>query len=250
MGLLGGFQGQQLAPNIYRVGFFGNGYTNPRTAVEYVIRRCAELTQQRGYHYFGILAVTDASTTRTFTIPGHAYTTGTVSAVGFGNSVYGSYSGTTFYTPAQTISFNFPRPIITIKMTNSWTKDANLVDASMIMSVQMEGVRAAPMQQGPSYSGPRMVPTRLPFRCTKFHQCTFLRLRLLSRHRQKHRSLLSSADLIIAPLHPLPRVLRLGPGRLWQLFHSVSTNGHLNWKLKPVHEPGCLSVGLSTGREG
>jgi hypothetical protein len=34
------------------------------------------------------------------------------------------------------------------------------------------------------------------------------------------------------------------------LFHSVSTNGHLNWKLKPVHEPGCLSVGLSTGREG
>jgi hypothetical protein len=59
MGALGGYQEEQLAPNIYRVAFFGNGYTNPQTASEYLIHRCAELTEQKGYRYFGILAVSD-----------------------------------------------------------------------------------------------------------------------------------------------------------------------------------------------
>src|SRR5208282_1271765 len=57
--LFGGYREEQLAPDIYRVAFFGNGYTNGQTAAEYAIHRCAELTQQRGYRYFGILAVTD-----------------------------------------------------------------------------------------------------------------------------------------------------------------------------------------------
>jgi hypothetical protein len=52
---LGGYQEEQLAPDIYRVAFFGNGYTNPQSAAEYVIHRCAERTEQRGYRYFGIL---------------------------------------------------------------------------------------------------------------------------------------------------------------------------------------------------
>jgi hypothetical protein len=55
MGALGGYQEEQLAPDIYRVAFFGNGYTAPQTAAEYVIHRCAELTEQKGYRYFGIL---------------------------------------------------------------------------------------------------------------------------------------------------------------------------------------------------
>jgi hypothetical protein len=41
--------------------FFGNGYTNSELAVEYALRRCAELTQQNGYRYLGILAVNDFS---------------------------------------------------------------------------------------------------------------------------------------------------------------------------------------------
>jgi hypothetical protein len=65
MGALGGYQEEQLAPNIYRVAFFGNGYTNPQTASEYLIHRCAQLTEQKGYRYFGILAVSDQSVTRT-----------------------------------------------------------------------------------------------------------------------------------------------------------------------------------------
>lgn len=156
MGALGGYQEEQLTPDIYRVAFFGNGYTNPKTAAEYVIHRCAELTQRRGFSYFGILAVSDQSVTRTFTTPAHAYTTGTAYANAIGNTAFATYHGTTYYTPAQTIRFNFPRPVITIKMFNAWPKGANLVDASSILSVQMAGLPVAPIQSGPSYSGPRM----------------------------------------------------------------------------------------------
>ena len=156
MGALGGYQEEQLAPDIYRVAFFGNGYTNPQTAAEYVIHRCAELTEQRGYCYFGILAVSDQSTTRTFTTPAHAYTTGTGYATAIGNTAFGSYRGATYYTPAQTIRFNFPRPVITIKMFNAWPKGADLVDASSILSVQMAGLPVAPIQSRPLYSGPHM----------------------------------------------------------------------------------------------
>src|SRR5215469_3917219 len=153
MGALGGYQEEQLAPDIYRVAFFGNGYTNPQTAAEYVIHRCAELTEQRGYRYFGILAVSDQSITRSFTTPAHAYTTGTGYATAIGNTAFGTYHGTTYYTPAQTIRFNFPRPVLTIKMFNVWPKGADLVDASSILSVQMAGLPVTPIQTGPSYSG-------------------------------------------------------------------------------------------------
>jgi hypothetical protein len=156
MGALGGYQEEQLAPDIYRVAFFGNGYTNPQTAAEYVIHRCAELTEQRGFRYFGILAVSDQSVTRTFTTPAHAYTTGTGYATAIGNTAFGTYHATTYYTPAQTIRFNFPRPAITIKMLNAWPKGANLVNASSVLSVQMSGIPLTPIQSGPSYSGPRI----------------------------------------------------------------------------------------------
>ena len=35
MGALGGYQEEQLAPDIYRVAVIGNGYTAPQTAAEY-----------------------------------------------------------------------------------------------------------------------------------------------------------------------------------------------------------------------
>jgi hypothetical protein len=156
MGALGGYREEQLAPDIYRVAFFGNGYTSPQTAAEYLIYRCAELTEQRGYRYFGILAVSDQSVTRSFTTPAHSYTTGTGYATAIGNTTFGTYRGTTYYTPAQTLRFNFPRPVLTVKMFNVWPKGADLVDASSILSVQMAGLPVAPIQTGPLYSGPHM----------------------------------------------------------------------------------------------
>jgi len=143
--LFGGYREEQLAPDIYRVMFFGNGYTNGQVAAEYALHRCAELTQQRGYRYFGILAVSDMSRTWTLTIPAHAYTTGSVSMNSIGNTASGTYSSNTFITPSQTIQYHFPRPVITIKMFNAWPKGANLVDASTILSVAMPGLPAAPI---------------------------------------------------------------------------------------------------------
>jgi hypothetical protein len=93
MGALGGYREEQFAPDIYRVAFFGNGYTSPQTAAEYLIHRCAELTEQRGYRYFGILAVSDQSVTRSFTTPAHSYTTGTGYATAIGNTAFEHIAG-------------------------------------------------------------------------------------------------------------------------------------------------------------
>jgi hypothetical protein len=41
-------------------------------------------------------------------------------------------------------------------MFNAWSKDANLVDASTILSVQMPGIPSAPIQPGPTYSAPHI----------------------------------------------------------------------------------------------
>jgi hypothetical protein len=123
MSAFGGYHEIQLAPDIYRVMFFGNGYTNSELAVEYALRRCAELTAQNGYRYFGILAVNDFSAQSSFTIPGSAYTTGNLQVNQFGNTAFGTYTGHTFITPAQTVQFNFPRPVITIKMFNAQVQE-------------------------------------------------------------------------------------------------------------------------------
>jgi hypothetical protein len=143
MSALGGYREIQLAPDIYRVMFFGNGYTNSELAVEYSLRRCAELTEQNGYRYFGILSVEDLSTQSSFTIPGSAYTTGNVNVNQVGNMAFGTYTGHTFITPAQTVHFNFPRPVITIKMLNAEVRGATLFEAASILSNRLPGVPAA-----------------------------------------------------------------------------------------------------------
>jgi hypothetical protein len=140
MSAFGGYREIQLAPDIYRVMFFGNGYTNSDLAVEYALRRCAELTQQNGYRYFGILAVNDLSEQRSWNIPGSAYTTGNLSLNSFGNTAFGTYNQTTFITPAQTIRFNFPRPVITMRMVNNQIPGATLFEANSVLSNQLPGV--------------------------------------------------------------------------------------------------------------
>jgi len=54
-GFTGGFQEQKLAPNTYRVRYNGNGHTQEDQVVYYWLYRCAELTVQNGYSYFGML---------------------------------------------------------------------------------------------------------------------------------------------------------------------------------------------------
>jgi hypothetical protein len=159
MSTFGGYREIQLAPDIYRVMFFGDGYTNSELAVEYALRRCAEVTQQNGYRYFGILAVNDFSTQSSWTVPGSASTTGNLSLNSFGNTAFGTYNQTTFITPAQTIRFNFPRPVITMRMVNNQIPGATLFEANSVLSNQLPGVpntSVAETNSAPSrYTGPR-----------------------------------------------------------------------------------------------
>lgn len=54
-GLTGGFQEEKLGPNVYRIAYNGNGYTSEDQVVSYWLYRCAELTLQNGYSYFGMV---------------------------------------------------------------------------------------------------------------------------------------------------------------------------------------------------
>jgi hypothetical protein len=160
MSALGGYREIQLSSNTYRVMFFGNGYTNAELALEYTLRRCAELTQQNGYRYFGILAVNDFSEQRSWNIPGSAYTTGSLSVNSFGNTAFGTYNQQTFITPAQTIRFNFPRPVITMQMVNNQIPGATLFEANIVLSNQLPGVPNTSVVRTNStptrYTGPRI----------------------------------------------------------------------------------------------
>ena len=52
MGLSGGYQDAQLQPGIWRVGFYGNGYTTGETVQTYWLYHAAELTLEQGYDGF------------------------------------------------------------------------------------------------------------------------------------------------------------------------------------------------------
>jgi hypothetical protein len=172
MSLLGGYQEVRLAPDIYRVAFFGNGYTNPQLSAEYALRRCAEVTQQSGYRYFGILEVRDLSVQRSWTTPASAYTRGNLSVNSFGNTAYGTYTGTTFVTPAQTVTYNFPRPVLTIKMVNKPIPGAVLLEPNSVLAVQLPGVpqsTSTPPSSSGYFTGPPLNLTpRLEARIISF----------------------------------------------------------------------------------
>lgn len=53
-GLTGGYTDVQIEPHIYKVTFDGNGKTSSDTVFNYWLYRCAELTKEKGYTFFGL----------------------------------------------------------------------------------------------------------------------------------------------------------------------------------------------------
>lgn len=51
----GGYVDQQLAKDMFRVSFKGNGYTDSETVQNYLLRRCAELTLLNGFTHFQVV---------------------------------------------------------------------------------------------------------------------------------------------------------------------------------------------------
>jgi len=55
-GLTGGFDVQELRPDVFRVSFQGNGYTSRETVQVYWLYRCAQLALEKGFGGFEILS--------------------------------------------------------------------------------------------------------------------------------------------------------------------------------------------------
>lgn len=152
-GLTGGFSETLLAPDMYRVAFKGNGYTDPERAQDFALLRAAELTIQRGFTCFAVLDERNSTSISSFTTPGYADTT----ASGTGNSsgnIYlnpygGSYSGTssatvsahTTYTPPQTHIFYKPHTGLLVKAFQTKPENIFTFDASFLQQTLKEKYR-------------------------------------------------------------------------------------------------------------
>jgi len=125
-GFAGGYSDTQLAPDVFKVTFRGNGYTDPERAQDFALLRAAELTLSNGYHYFGILRESEGGSHSSFSTPGQAVTTGNVQV--YGRSAF--YSGQTTYIPGQTFHFFKPSTGLMIKCFQEQTGD--LFDAAFV----------------------------------------------------------------------------------------------------------------------
>lgn len=54
--MLGGYSEEKILDNLYRVQFEGNQHSKPEKIQNYLMYRCAELTQEMGYDYFRIIS--------------------------------------------------------------------------------------------------------------------------------------------------------------------------------------------------
>jgi hypothetical protein len=131
-GLTGGFGDTQLAPDLFRVTFKGNGYTFPDRAQDFALLRAADLTIGKGFSCFAVVDEKNTTRVQTFESQGHAETTG--SAFLYGNSA--SYSEHTTYTPGHTSILFKPTTGLLVKcfMTkpeNMFTFDAAFLRKSI-----------------------------------------------------------------------------------------------------------------------
>jgi len=128
-GFSGGYSETQLGENIFKVSFRGNGYTDSERASDFALLRSAELTTENGFRYFTIVESGNESSKSAYTTPTHSYTTG--SAYGYGNTVYGSATTTTY--GGQTYLISKPRATNTIVCFKEKPEVAGLIfDAEFV----------------------------------------------------------------------------------------------------------------------
>lgn len=92
-GLSGGFSETQLDKNIFRVAFYGNGYTGKERVTDFTLLRSAELTLEYGYKYFVIIDSSNLTVNDSYTTPLRSHSIG--SAYSSGNYIYGNAITTT-----------------------------------------------------------------------------------------------------------------------------------------------------------
>ena len=132
-GTMGGFSEFQLAPDIYRVSFSPYGYISWDLAYQAGLLRCATLTIQNGYRYFGVLAIENYGSVNSFSLPRSGYTYGTANAHGF-------YNAHTAYNPLPSFSILSPIPVLTIRLLRNPIPGVTL-DAGVIRNRGMTEIR-------------------------------------------------------------------------------------------------------------
>ena len=110
-GATGGFSETRLAPDIVRVVFRGNGYTQKDRAQDFALLRASELSLAAGFPYFTVLTEDNDVKSQAISTGGTAQTVGTAQTIG-NRTVY---SGSTVYTPGQTILIRRPESGLLVK---------------------------------------------------------------------------------------------------------------------------------------
>jgi hypothetical protein len=124
----GGFSETRLAPNVFRVEFRGNAYTDSGRVEDFAMLRAAEVTLASGFRYFAIAGEQDISSHGAMVLPGQ--TTAQGSATTFGNTTYASV--TTQRTPDQVVGITKPAVTKTIVCFQEQPQGAYAFDAEFL----------------------------------------------------------------------------------------------------------------------
>jgi hypothetical protein len=130
---LGDFSETRIAPATYRVSFSPYGYLSWDPAFQAALVRCATLTIQSGYRYFGVLAIENYGSGNSSRLAGNSYAYGTANAPGF-------YNVNTVYNPPPSFSSIWPEPVLTIRMLSDAIPGVAL-DAELIRNRGLTEIR-------------------------------------------------------------------------------------------------------------
>ena len=137
-----GYSELALNQDTYVVSFKGNALNDQNNVTQYMLRRCAELTQKNGYKYFIILDSGTSVNTTTFQTPTtvDVRTYGGVQGHGSLNSPMYIYSSNSYsnshatINPGQQIKFDRYEAKALIKMFPHNNGSAQMFDANIIIN--------------------------------------------------------------------------------------------------------------------
>jgi hypothetical protein len=127
-GFAGGYTDTQLAPDAFRIGFQGNGFTSSDRAQDFALLRAADVTLSHGFRYFGIVNEANSGTMSSITVPGQSYTSASVT--GYGNSAYGT--AVTTFVPPTSIPIFKPKSGLLIRCFADRPEGAYVFDARFL----------------------------------------------------------------------------------------------------------------------
>jgi hypothetical protein len=127
-GFSGGYSDTQLAPDVFRITFSGNGFTSSDRAQDFALLRAADLTLSHRFRFFAIITGRSGGSVSSVTLPGSSYTT--ASATGYGGYAYGT--ATTTYTPPTNIPIFKPSSGLLIRCFTERPPSGYVLDARFL----------------------------------------------------------------------------------------------------------------------